>query len=357
MSRSKNLIIGLLAALLLSWLAGCSAVRLAYGNGAQLSWWWLDGYVDFSAVEEPEVKQDLDEFFAWHRNTQLPGWVPLLVQAETDVTEPATPAQVCRWQARLRDALEPSLEQALALAADLVPGLAEPQFRSIDKRFAKVMTEMREDYLQRDPAERRAASVRRTVERVERLYGSLGTAQKQVIEAGIAASPFDPEAWVAERRRRQRDTLQTLRRLVAEHAGHDERIGGIARAGGQARTLARPRVPRLPDQARRVQLRLRRAHPQRHHAGAAPAGAGDAQGLAGRHPHPGRSGRGCRYGAKGTTTRRGFIPRRGKSISAALNKAASSVLSLRVMPWLLACASNSGLPLARSRISTATSRS
>lgn len=249
MSRSKNLIIGLLAALLLSWLAGCSAVRLAYGNGAQLSWWWLDGYVDFSAVEEPEVKQDLDEFFAWHRNTQLPGWVPLLVQAETDVTEPATPAQVCRWQARLRDALEPSLEQALALAADLVPGLAEPQFRSIDKRFAKVMTEMREDYLQRDPAERRAASVKRTVERVERLYGTLGVAQKQVIEAGIAASPFDPEAWVAERRRRQRDTLQTLHRLVAEHAGHDERLAAL-------RALV-AKLERSPDPAYRAyQIRL-----------------------------------------------------------------------------------------------------
>ncbi len=226
-SRIQNLIIGWLAVLLLPWLTGCSAVRLAYGNGAQLSWWWLDGYADFSPAQEPEVKRELDEFFAWHRRTQLPAMVALMQQLEADVTEPTTPAQACRWQARLRQALDPSVEQALSLAAGLMPGLGEPQFRSIDKRFAKVMTDMREDYLQADPAERRAASVRRTVERVERLYGTLGPEQRQVIESGIAASPFDPEAWVAERRRRQLDTLQTLRRLVAEQAGRDERLAAL----------------------------------------------------------------------------------------------------------------------------------
>ena len=52
-------------------------------------------------------------------------------------------------------------------------------------------------------------------------------AQKRVISAGVAASPFDPEAWLAERLRRQRDTLQTLRRLVAEKADRDQRLAAL----------------------------------------------------------------------------------------------------------------------------------
>ncbi|MDE2082385.1 MAG: hypothetical protein KGI90_13630 [Burkholderiales bacterium] len=209
------------------WLGGCSAVRLVYDTGPQLSWWWLDGYADFSSAQEPQVKAALGEFFAWHRQTQLPAWAALLAQAEADVVQPTTPALACRWADRLRDALQPTLEHALDQAADLAPGLGEPQFRAIDRRFAKVMTQMREDYLQRDPAARRAASVERTVERVERLYGRLQAPQRRVIEAGIAASPFDPEAWAAERRRRQIDTLQTLRRLVAEPADHAARLAAL----------------------------------------------------------------------------------------------------------------------------------
>ena len=61
--------------------------------------------------------------------------------------------------------------------------------------------------------------------------------------------------------------------------------------------------------------------------------------------------------APATVTRRGLTPRRGKSFSAASNIAASSDRRRRGVPSLLARASYSGLPLARSRISSATSRS
>ena len=54
MSRIKTSIIGLLVGAV-ALLGGCSSVRLAYGNGPQLAWWWLDGYVDFSTEQTPRV--------------------------------------------------------------------------------------------------------------------------------------------------------------------------------------------------------------------------------------------------------------------------------------------------------------
>ena len=48
MSLLKSAIIGLLVLL-----AGCSSVRLGYGSGPLLAWWWLDGYVDFSRENAP----------------------------------------------------------------------------------------------------------------------------------------------------------------------------------------------------------------------------------------------------------------------------------------------------------------
>jgi Family of unknown function (DUF6279) len=223
LSLIKTFIIGVLAVLL----AGCSSLRLGYNNGPQLAWWWLDGYVDFSREQAPQVKQGIDRWFEWHRATQLGDYAALLAAAREEALADTTPARACRWQAQLRDALEPALERALELAADLLPGLGEAQLRHLEQRYAKVNDEMRGDFLQPDPAVRARESVQRTVERAERLYGSLAEAQKLVIAEGVAASPFDPERWLADRERRQRDTLQVLRRLLTERADRDQRLAAL----------------------------------------------------------------------------------------------------------------------------------
>ena len=244
-SLVKHAIIGWLALALM----GCSAVRLGYNNGPQLAWWWLDGYVDFSREQAPLAKQGIERWFEWHRATQLPDYAAVLADAGSKVLEPTTAAQACRWQARARDALDPALDRAIELAADLVPGLGEPQLRHLEQRYAKGNDEMRGDFLQPDPALRKRESVKRTVERAERLYGSLDEPQKRLIEVGVAASPFNPELWLAERQRRQRDTVQLLRRLLAERADRDQRLAAM-------RMLAL-RTERSPDPEYRVyQLRL-----------------------------------------------------------------------------------------------------
>ena len=55
----------------------------------------------------------------------------------------------------------------------------------------------------------------------------------------MKASPFDPQAWADERQRRQRDTLATLRRLLAERADADRIVAAL-------RALAE-RAERSPD--------------------------------------------------------------------------------------------------------------
>ena len=230
-------------------LTGCSAVRLGYSNGAQLAWWWLDGYVDFSREQAPLAKQGIERWFEWHRSTQLPDYAALLAEAGSQMLEPTTPALACRWQARLREALDPALDRAVELAAELVPGLGEAQLQHLELRYAKGNDEMRSDFLQPDPAVRQRESIRRTVERAERLYGPLEETQRRVVEAGVAASPFDPEMWLAERQRRQRDTVQLLRRLLAERADRDQRLAAM-------RLLAL-RTERSPDpEYRAYQMRL-----------------------------------------------------------------------------------------------------
>lgn len=249
MPRLKTAIILVLALLTAVLSGGCSSVRLAYGNAPQLAWWWLDGYVDFSREQAPAARRAVDGFFDWHRRSQLPDYAEWLVAIQPQFADGMNPAQACRLQEQGRDKLEPSLQRALLLAADFVPGLGEEQFKAIDKRFVKVNDTMRDDFLQPDPTERADAAFKRTLERAERVYGSLAAAQKRVIREGLAASPFNPEMWLADRQRAQRDTVQTLRKLIADRAGLEQRVAAL-------RALAQ-RTERSPDpEYRAYQLRL-----------------------------------------------------------------------------------------------------
>jgi hypothetical protein len=232
---TKILIIGL--ALLLS---ACSTVRLAYNQGPTLGWWWIDGYFDFPSEAERQVKDGLGQWFAWHRATQLSEYAGLLVLAQAQVMEPATPAQVCRWVDEFRARAQPALERAFPLAADIVPTLTPVQFQHAERKYAKLNEEMREEYLQQRPEERLEASIKRAVERAEMLYGPLEEPQRKLIAAGVVASPFDADAWLTERKTRQRETLQTLRRLAAEHADRDSIVAALRVLAQQADRSQRP---------------------------------------------------------------------------------------------------------------------
>lgn len=246
---SRRLIIGALLGATLVALGGCSAIRLGYNNGSQLAWWWLDGYLDFPREQAPAVKTAIDRWFDWHRATQLADYAALLATMQAQSVDATSPAAMCRLWGQMRERLDPSLDRAVLLGADLVPALTEAQLRHLEQRQAKGLDEMRDEYLQADAAERRRASVRRALDRAEQLYGTLGDAQRKVIADGVAASPFDPEAWMRERQARQRETVQTLRRLVAERADREARVAAL-------RVLVE-RSGRSPDAAyREYQRRL-----------------------------------------------------------------------------------------------------
>ncbi len=227
MSRIKSIIIGLLIVILSPALSGCSALRLGYANGPQLAWWWIDGYFDFSSEQAPQLRRALEQWFEWHRATQLPDYVALLSAARQQVLEPTTATQACQWQDRARERLEPALARAMVDFAEVLPGLGEAQLKHLEQRYAKVDDEMRADFLQSDLAERQRLSIKRAVERAERLYGTLDAAQLRLISAGVIASPFSPERWLAERQRRQRDAAQTLRRLISERADREQRVAAL----------------------------------------------------------------------------------------------------------------------------------
>lgn len=199
-------------------LGGCSLLRLSYGQLPTIAYWMLDGYVDFTSAQSERVREQLADWLRWNRATQLPDYAALLERARVEILVDTTPARVCGWLDEGVARTQVAFERALPAAGDLVRSLAPAQIDHMREHMDKTNAELREEYVERSPERRRKDTVKRVVDRAETLYGRLGEAQRDAVARDLDASPFDAERWLAHRQRRQRELLDTLRRLRAERA-------------------------------------------------------------------------------------------------------------------------------------------
>lgn len=204
------------ASLLALALAGCTVVRLAYNQAPNWASVWIDNYADLDDEQGPRTRDAIGAWFRWHRSTQLPEYAGMLARMQAQVMDNTTGAALCRWEPELLLRTEAALAQAVVPATELVVSLRPQQLRHIEKRYERSNQEFRDDYLQPDLDERREERHKRTVERLEKLYGRLDDAQRERLSKALAASPYDAEVWQQERLARQRDTLQTLRSLTGD---------------------------------------------------------------------------------------------------------------------------------------------
>ena len=197
--------------LVLALLQACSAVKLAYNNLPDVSYWWLDGYVDFNDAQTATVRKELDRILLWHRSDELPKVITLLQQAQRLASTEISPEPVCALFGQTRErlsALSLQLEPAmLAVASSLRPD----QIAHIEGKFAKANAQWREDWMDGSPADRLEKRFNKNVERSEQFYGALEERQLLALRAKLAASAFDPQQTYVERLRRQQDLLEILR--------------------------------------------------------------------------------------------------------------------------------------------------
>ena len=225
--------------MLLPSIVGCSALRLTYNQGPTLAYWWLDSQVDIGAEQAPRVRTALADWFAWHRATQLPEYAQALGEAAALAVNPITAAQVCSqfdgWQKRA----ERAFERSVPALAEQVRTLTPEQITHLERRQASKHQDLLSEYLQTDVAARRKASLMRSIDRAETLYGTLDDAQRQLLAAGLAASPFDAERWLNERRARWADVVRQLRLWQAEQADTATVQAGLRRLGAEVRQSPR----------------------------------------------------------------------------------------------------------------------
>lgn len=205
-------------------LSGCSTLRLAYAQADTIAGWWLDSYLDFTPAQAPQVRQSLAQWLGWHRTRQLGEDVALLDQLARDAAADMSPAQTCRLWTQLQARQVMYLGQFVGGPfGDVLADLGEAQLRHLQARFDESNREWRDTYLRGDADQRQRASRERVIDRAERVYGRLDAAQRRFIAERLRDSPWDPQRWLAERQRQQRDTIETLQRLSGPGADREAR--------------------------------------------------------------------------------------------------------------------------------------
>ncbi len=210
--------IGATAVLAAIGLAACSSARLAYNQAPNLTYWWLDGHIDFTSDQTPQVRSKIDEFFQWHRSNELPAYSRRLQTWQDLAQRDITPAEACTEFEAIRERIDAAAERMVAPMARVALQLDADQLANLQRRQAKSNEEFAKDHLQPDRETELDERLKKAIERSERFYGPLTTAQKELLRDQLSRSPWDPERTHAERQRRQADLLKTVRDLQANPA-------------------------------------------------------------------------------------------------------------------------------------------
>lgn len=222
----RALLWALLPVLLLS---GCSAVRLGYNNAPELSYWWLDSFLDFNDPQSTQVRTELAALQAWHRQSELPRYVEVLEKLQRLAPATVTPAELCAVYDEFKPRLQALLDQAEPSIAALAPTLTPEQLLHLQRQLDKRSVKWRAEWLTVSLDERNARRVKQLTDRVEMLYGSLDERQRVLLRERMAALPFDADLRERESQRRHRDVLQTLRQ-VQNGSGSDTSARAVLHA-------------------------------------------------------------------------------------------------------------------------------
>jgi len=192
-------------------LGACSTIKLAYNNLPELSYWWLDAYVDFDGSQTPKVRDELAQLLSWHRQNELPRVLGVLQEAQALAPRDVTAAQACRMADQIRERLLAVTERAEPAGTELALSLTDAQLQQLERKYAKNNAEYRKEWLDRSPAEVQEKRYEKFLDRLEDFYGRLTPEQRELVRQQVVQSVFDPRLAGSERRQRQQEALALLR--------------------------------------------------------------------------------------------------------------------------------------------------
>ena len=161
-------------------LSACSS-SLVYNNADTLLGWWIGKYIDFTDAQQPLVDQTIDEWFAWHRQNELPQYRTQLLRlrnaiSTSDLTqdELASHFDIAQGHtARIRQRIAPDIAKiGVTLNLDQLSQL----FATINHE----RSERAEEFAERQRKQPKRSE--RLTENISEYLGRMTPAQKTIVE-------------------------------------------------------------------------------------------------------------------------------------------------------------------------------
>lgn len=214
--HGRRTLYGLFLIVLMTVLAGCSSLKLAYNNGDTLLYWWLNGYVDLTSEQKDTVKDDIDRLFQWHRKTQLQDYIQILQTAQRQLTAGPTQADLQNDYDDIKKRTEALLLKATPELAELTRSLQPEQIATLERKFAANNSEFRKKNMRGDKEAQQRYRFKKSMEQFELWFGSFTDEQEAQIRKASDARPLNNEIWLDERTRRQNNILALARKVQSE---------------------------------------------------------------------------------------------------------------------------------------------
>jgi hypothetical protein len=210
--QSKSLAL-IVMACIFCLLASCSALKLTYNNAPDLLYWWLDGYVDFSAKQKPLIKQQLNQLQQWHRQNELPKYADLMQNTASLMQRDVTPQQVCSVFDAAKTRIEQLNLEIAPIIESIAPDLSAKQITHIENKFGVDNEKWRDKWMDENLDKRQKKRLKDAVDRAESFYGNLNSDQEELLLISIQTSSFKPEISYQRRLEKQQAILSILRAI------------------------------------------------------------------------------------------------------------------------------------------------
>lgn len=217
--------LALCTALVLLASAGCSMVRIGYGQLDTLAGWTAQDYFDLDPAQREVFNERFARLHAWHRREQLPEYARFFsearVRAERGLGDADVLWLVDGFKARYAAIAARAAPDAAELLAGLTPAQIEHLKRELDKTNRKFLRENRSNESEEN---RRAAQNKRTLAQLRDWVGALTEAQEQQLAGPMRALPLTDRLRHEDRLRRQQEFLALLELRHGDRAQFTARL-------------------------------------------------------------------------------------------------------------------------------------
>lgn len=191
--------------------AGCSMIRLGYGQADSIAAWTANEYFDLDSRQKDEFLARFERLYEWHRYEQLPEYAAFLSAAKSRLQSGVKHEDVIWFAEGVTTRYRLIVSRGAADAADILATVTPAQLDALQRQWDKVNRKfVREYHLDDTPQEQQRAQAQRMLSRTKDWTGSLGYDQEQKIIALSNGLPLTNRLRYEDRLRRQREFLKLM---------------------------------------------------------------------------------------------------------------------------------------------------